>query len=154
MVDSRNNKVFGYSNNFFEANDIIKIVAGLWRPGKDQPLWLRLLYFFYVGFMYFNGSVYFVCQYLIFDEMLKDIPKLLSWFGMVLSLTLGLVKLGIFVFGQKKVDKIIANLQHDDFKYASLDENGPGQMFLEEKRASRRVTFLVIIDMQQYFIKL
>lgn len=152
MADSKKDKSLGYSNNFFEANDVIKIVPGLWRPGSDKPLWLRLLYFFYVSFIYFNGFAFILCEYLIFNDILKDIPKLLSYIGMCLTHTLGVFKMGIFVFGQEKIDKIMTNLQHDDFKYVSLDENGPSAMFLEEKRISNRIAYWVIIHVNSYGI--
>lgn len=152
MVVSSNAEIFGYSNNFFEINDFIKIAAGLWRPGSDKPLWLRLPYFLYIGFMYFNGFVYNFCQYLIFNEMLQNIPKLLSYIGMCLTLTLGMVKLGIFVFAQKRVDKILSDLQHNDFKYVSLDENGPSTMFSKEKLSSSRTAFLVNIYTKENLI--
>ncbi|CAG9858091.1 unnamed protein product [Phyllotreta striolata] len=145
MIGGNRKKTFGYSDNFFYANEVAEFITGLWRPKSNQPLWVIIPYYTYSIVMFSNGFVYNVCEYLYLKEMLKDIPKLLSYIGMCLTHTLGIIKLSIFVFQHDKLDSIKNRLQHDDFKYASLDENGPSTMFSNEKRFSNYITYWVFV---------
>uniref|UniRef100_A0A6P7FWH3 Odorant receptor n=2 Tax=Diabrotica virgifera virgifera TaxID=50390 RepID=A0A6P7FWH3_DIAVI len=135
---------YGYAENFFKANDVVKYVAGLGRPGKNINFLLRFVYYLYVFFIYFIGFAFVVYEYMIFNEMLNNISKLLSYIGMCLTHTLGMIKLSIYVFFQRRVNKIRNNLQDDRFKYTSLNENGPSALYAAEMKISSTVAFLTL----------
>ncbi|KAG5879516.1 hypothetical protein JTB14_019117 [Gonioctena quinquepunctata] len=133
----------GYPSNFFHTNEVIRKISGIWLPGKEYPISLRVLYFFYVFFLYGTGFAFFICEFLIFHDTITGISKFVSHIGMLFTHVVGILKMSILIFGRKKIQVIMNTLQDENYHYPKSKNSDPGLRFFEEKFVSSGFSILV-----------
>ncbi|CAH1116235.1 unnamed protein product [Phaedon cochleariae] len=130
---SVNQQDSAYPENVFSVSDIIQKLSGIWIPGSDVNIILRILYMAFVAMLYGIGIIFLICEIVIFYKSLADIDKLISNISMLLTHLVGAFKFCIVAFGIKKIRNIMDTLQDKTYHYTALGEFNPGQMMQKQK---------------------
>nr|ALR72579.1 odorant receptor OR36 [Colaphellus bowringi] len=103
------------------------------------------MYFFYVSFLYGTGVIFFVCEFMIFNETIGKISKFVSHIGMLFTHVVGILKMSILIFGRYRILKIMNVLQNEKYHYAPLEDSQPGLLVVKEKFVSSGISILVFV---------
>lgn len=130
-----------YPKDFFYANKILQRITGFWLPGRELHFVLRVMYYLYVAFAYSVSVFFFICEFIIFRETIKDLNKFVRQFGMLFTHVVGILKFYILVFCRKDIKKIMDALQDKDYMYEPQDNFQPGLMM----RKAKMITLFVSV---------
>ncbi|CAG9858092.1 unnamed protein product [Phyllotreta striolata] len=135
----------GYPADFFEANELIRKITGMWLPTKHHSIITKTFYFSYVFCLYGFGFYFLVCEIIIVNDVSTEISKLVSYIGMLFTHLVGCLKFSILVFGRTKLQKIMNILQDSRYFYEPNENFSPGLFLVEGKKTSAQFSMLVLI---------
>lgn len=126
--------VLGYPQNFFEINNIILIISGMYQPEETCLTYFKLIYIGYCFVLYSMGAIFFLCEVIQLSETLKSSRKLVAHIGMLGTHLIGILKVGILFVCRKRIRKVMDNLQDKRYYYNIFDGCDPSRIMLREKK--------------------
>nr|XP_023015870.1 odorant receptor 2a-like [Leptinotarsa decemlineata] len=136
---------FGYPKNFFQANQFLQKVAGIWFPESDYNSVFRIMYLLYVLFFYGICLTFFYGTSIMLSESMKNLGTFATHLGILLTNINGLIKVFILAVRWKKIRKVMGALQNESYRYVSLGESHPGFLLTKEMKVNSVSSYLVSI---------
>ncbi|KAG5894056.1 hypothetical protein JTB14_003919 [Gonioctena quinquepunctata] len=135
----------GYPTNFFQVNEFSRKICGIWLPGPEYHIVLRLLHLIYVTIFYGIELFITIGEHIIVGEYVKKFSKLASHLGVLLTNFGGHVKLFILAFRYGRLKEMMNVLQDEEYQYVSLGESRPGDMLAKEQKVNSLISYLLLI---------
>lgn len=136
----------GYPENFFEINNIILIISGMYQPDETRSIYFKSVYICYCFILHSTGAIFFLCEVIQFSETLKSPRKLVAHIGMLGTHLIGILKVGILFVCRKRIRKVMDQLQDNRFYYDRIDKCDPSEIMLKEKR----ITSLLAVGVSRF----
>ncbi|XP_074032290.1 uncharacterized protein isoform X2 [Leptinotarsa decemlineata] len=136
---------FGYPKNFFQANQFLQKVAGIWFPESDYNSVFRIMYLLYVLFFYGICLTFFYGTSIMLSESMKNLGTFATHLGILLTNINGLIKVFILAVRWKKIRKVMGALQNESYRYVSLGESDPGFLLTKEMKVNSVSSYLLLV---------
>nr|UTN00973.1 odorant receptor [Semanotus bifasciatus] len=138
-------RVKGYPSNFFEANEIIHRISGLWLFDREQvPRRWKIAKDMYTFSVYGVTLCFILTEFIMFKETVKDIAKFITHFEMLLPNLLAFMKMVTLRLQHGRLQRIMGILQDKRYYYDTVGDFNPRQIFFQAKRNNQLVSKLLL----------
>lgn len=136
--------VTDYPEKFFDANEWIYHLAGIWLFVPPNVSFFRKLGQFLWSLLIATISLYFLyLELLVFRVTIHDIKKFISQFGMLLTHIFGTVRVGLLLKQHQRLLRLQGILQDKNYFYENCGDFIPGKMLREAKKVSSTWSVMV-----------
>lgn len=133
----------GYHKNFFETNFLSFKMFGIWVPNNLSVV-QRSLYDVYIVTLLAIAGLYFISEIIVIKDTRKNLFDLLSNIGMLVTHVVGVSKFATMFLKREKIEEMMEKLQCDRFKYESVGDFKPCEIFNASKEVSSKHTWCLI----------
>lgn len=127
-----------YSARFFETNEWILRVGGIWLPAKTNPKSTRIITYIYNTLViFYTQLLYCSSEILIIDVTVSDLNLLVTHLGMLSTHLLGNAKTLLMYWKFDQISKILNTLSDCRYIYESHGNFQPAVIFNDAKKLSK-----------------
>ncbi|XP_019870447.2 odorant receptor 4-like isoform X2 [Aethina tumida] len=134
----------GYHANFFETIVLTLKLFGIWVPNNLSNFKEKLYHFYMCTFLGI-AWLYFISEIIIIKDTHKSLFDLISNIGLLITHVVGVIKFSTLFFRRKKIEEMMQILQSNRFKYESVGDFKPSDMFNESKEISSKHTWCLFV---------
>lgn len=136
---------FKYKPNLFALQAKIAKFSALWLPvdGSRRQQQFYLAYVCIVTF--YTEVIYTLTEYIKLRDTSKDFDRLMDHVGMMITHTLGFIKIFNDLYNMRRIQRIMRLYESDEFHYDSIGDFNPAKTLEVFKRFNNRVTTIWFI---------
>ncbi|XP_056637748.1 odorant receptor 42a-like [Diorhabda sublineata] len=137
--------LYGYPDNFFYPNSVSSKLVGMWIPSKDYSLTFRFFYMMYVIIIYGEGSIFLLCELLIFNETKKKVSNFITYIEMLFTHMVGGIKFFVLILGRNRIRNLMNSLQDVHYFYEPINGVSPGKILSDGKNINSKISKLTFV---------